>query len=56
MLQKISHVPEEQISGIKTKLRRTCESSCSIYVPHKYKKVIERLSKNNDIITMKQDK
>ena len=47
---------EEQISAIKTKLRRTCESYCSIHVPHKCKKVIERLSRNNDIIIMKQDK
>ena len=46
-MKNISHIPEEQISAIKTKLRRTCESSCSIHVPHKYKKVIERLSKNN---------
>ena len=50
------NIPEEQISAIKTKLRRTCESYCNIHVPRKYKKVIERLSRNNDIIIMKQDK
>ena len=52
--KNISHIPEEQI--IKTKLRRIYESYCSIHVPHKYKKVIERLSKNNNIIIMKQEK
>ena len=56
LLKNISHIPEEQISAIKTKLRRTCEIYCSIHVPHDYKKVIERLSRNNDIIIMKQGK
>ena len=41
---------------MKTKLHRTCEVHCSIHVLYKCKKVIERLSRNNDIITMKQDK
>ena len=49
-------MPEEQISAIKTKERRICEGYCSIHVPCKYKKVIERLSRNNGIIIMKQDK
>ena len=49
-------MPEEQISAIKTKERRICEGYCSIHAPCKYKKVIERLSRNNGIIIMKQDK
>ena len=56
LLKNISHILEEQISAVKTKLCRTWGSYYSIHVPHKYKKVIERLSKNNNIIIMKQDK
>ena len=56
LLKNIWHVPEEQISAIKTKLCSTCESYCSIHVPHKYKKVTERLSIINNIVIMKQDK
>ena len=44
LLKNISHVLEEQVSAIKTKLCRTCENYCSIHVAHNYKKVIERLS------------
>ena len=54
--KNISHIPEEQISAIKTKQRIICEGYCSIHVPYKYKKITEKLSRNNDIIIMKQDK
>ena len=37
MFKNVSHIPEEQLSAIKTKLHRTYESYCSIHVPHNYK-------------------
>ena len=38
MFKNVSHIREEQLGAIKTKLHRTCESYCSIHVPHNYKK------------------
>ena len=56
LLKDISHVPEEDLSHLKTKLRNTCDKHSQIYLPHKYKKIIEQLSNNRNICIMKQDK
>ena len=56
LLKDISHVPEEDLSHLKTKLRNTCDKYSQIYLPHKYKKIIEQLSNNRNICIMKQDK
>ena len=37
-------------------MSRACESFCSIHHPTNIKNIIERLSRNKDIIIMKQDK
>ena len=37
-------------------IRRTCENYCNVRVPYKYKQIITNLSKNRDIVIMKQDK
>ena len=54
--QDINHLPEEDIINLKTKLRYTCEKYSKIKVPYKYKKVIDNLKRNENIVIMKQDK
>ena len=44
------------LGNIKTKLRSTCMKYHYSKTVNKYKKVIDRLSKNNNIIIIKQDK
>ena len=56
LLKNRAYLPENTISQIKTKLRRTFENYGKIRVNYKYKQVINDLSKNNNIVIMKQDK
>ena len=41
LLKDISHVPDEDLSHLKTKLRNTCDKYSHICIPYKYKKIIE---------------
>ena len=43
LLHDISHIPEEDLAHIKTKLRNTCEKYSEIRVPYKYRKIVETL-------------
>ena len=56
LLNDISHIPEVQLSQVKTKLRDACEKYCRIKIPYKHHKTIENLSKRDDVIILKQDK
>ena len=56
ILRDNSHIPEQNLAHAKTKLRSTCEKYCKIKVPFKYKEVIKKLSSNNSIVILKQDK
>ena len=56
LLRDISHMPENEINKVKTKLRSACEKYSNIKVPHKQRKIIFDLSKRDDIILLKQDK
>ena len=56
ILKDISHIPESDLSCLKTKMRNTCEKYSKIQVPYKYKKVIDQLSRNRDLCILKQDK
>ena len=56
LLYGISHIPEEDLAHIKTKLRNTCEKYSKTRVPYKYRKIVKTLSKNSRIVIMKQDK
>ena len=56
ILKDISHLPENYLSSLKTKLRNTCEKYSKIYVPYKYKKINDQLSGNKDLCILKQDK
>ena len=37
-------------------MRSTCEKHSRINVPYKYRKIVNDLSRNKDIVIMKQDK
>ena len=52
----MSHIPENYLSSLKTKLRNSCEKYRKIRVPYKYKKIIDQLSRNKDLCILKQDK
>ena len=56
LLKNIEQLPENTISQIKTKFRRTCENHNKTRVTYKYKQVINNLAQNNTIAIMKQDK
>ena len=56
LLRNLIHIPENELTSLKTKLRSTCEKYSKINVPYKYKKVIDNLSKNKNIVILKQDK
>ena len=56
ILKDISHLPENYLSSLKTKLRNTCEKYSKIYIPYKYKKIIDQLSGNKDLCILKEDK
>lgn len=36
--------------------RRTCENYSQLKIPYRYRKVVENISKSNNIIVMKKDK
>ena len=56
ILRYISHIPDQNLAHVETKLRSTCEKYCKIKVPFKYKEVLKKLSSNNSIVILKQDK
>ena len=55
-MRKLTHIPDNELTSLKTKLSSTCEKYSQINVPYKYKKVIDNLSKNKNIVILKQDK
>ena len=56
LVKDISHIPDDNFTRLKTKLRSTCERHSRIHVSHKYKTIVDSLSKNQSICIMKQDK
>ena len=56
LLRNLTHIPDNELTSLKTKLRSTCEKYSKINVSYKYKKVIDNLSKNKNIVILKQDK
>ena len=56
LLNDISHIPEVQLSQVKTKLRDACEKYWRIKISYNHRKTIENLSKRDDVIILKQDK
>ena len=56
ILKDITHIPENYLSSLKTKLRNTCKKYSKIRVPYKYEEIIDQLSRNKDLCILKQDK
>ena len=56
LLRDISNIPKCELSKIKTKLRNTCEKYSKVKVPYKHRKIVLELSKNENILILKQDK
>ena len=56
LLRNLTHIPDNVLKSLKTKLRSTCEKYSKINVPYKYRKVIDNLSKNKNIVILKQEK
>ena len=56
LLQHAKHLSQQEQNQLKSKVRRTCENYTQIKTPYKYKKIIENLSNNKNIIVLKQNK
>ena len=50
ILKDISHISENDLSCLKTKLRNTCEKYSKVQIPYKYKKVIDQLSRSKELM------
>ena len=53
-MRNLTHIPDNALTLLKTKLRSTCGKCSKINVPDKYKKVIDKLSQNKNIVILKQ--
>ena len=56
ILKDIAHLPVDNITRLKTKLRHTCEKYSQIKVPYQYRTVIDNLRRNKNLAILKQDK
>ena len=56
LFRNLIHIPDNELTLLKTKLISTCEKYSKINVPYEYKKVMDNLSKNKNIVILKQDK
>ena len=56
LLKNISKIPETKLQQIKTKLLNICDKNAKIKLPYKNRKIVNELSKQNDIVIVKPDK
>ena len=56
ILKDISHLDNDVITRLKTKLRHTCDKYSRIKVPYKYRNAINNLRTNKQLVILKQDK
>ena len=56
ILKDISHLNNDVITSLKSKLRHTCDKYSRIKVPYKYRNVINNLRRNKQLVILKQDK
>ena len=52
----VNDIPDNKISHLKTKLRNICDRYNRIRVPYIFQKTVKKLSRNNSIMVLKQDK
>ena len=55
-IEKLNTYTGQLVSSLKTKLRSICEKYSNINIQYKYKKVVDNLSNNKNIMILKQDK
>ena len=56
LLRTVTHIRDNELTSLKSKLRSTSEKCSTINVPYKYMKVIDNLFKSKTIVILKQDK
>ena len=56
ILNHTNQLDQRRQDELKSKVRRTCENYSRINIPCKYQKIIDNISRNKDIILIKQDK
>ena len=56
ILKHTNQLDQRRQDELKSKIRRTSENYSRIKVPYKYQKIIDNISRNKDIILIKQDK
>ena len=56
ILYNISHIPDDQLAVLKTRIPNTCHKYNRINVPYRYRQIIRNLSNNGKIKVLKQDK
>ena len=56
LLQHTKHLSQQEQDQLKSKIRRTFGNYARTKTPYKYKKIIENLCNNKNIIILKQDK
>ena len=56
VLKDISHLNNDVIPRLKTKLRHTWDKYSQIKVPYKYRNVVNNLRRNKQLVILKQDK
>ena len=56
LLRNLMHIPDNELTSLKTKLKSTCGKYSKINVPYKYKKFTDNLFKNKSIVILKQYK
>ena len=54
--KQLNHLEPNELSELKTKLRRSCENYCNINGETKLDDIISKLSRNNNVVVLKQDK
>ena len=52
----ISHIPDDQLAVLKTRIRNTCHKYNRINVSYRYREIIRNLTNNEKIKVLKKDK
>ena len=55
-VKHINQLDQRRQDGLNSKISRTCENYSRINVPYRCQKIIDNISRNEDIILVKQDR
>ena len=56
ILSNISRIPDDQPALLRTRIRNNCHKYNRINVPYRYRQIIRKLSNNENIKVLNQDK